>query len=94
MTVLSGRSVDYDPERSLATTPELVSFEEYLIEARQEMIVSYRPIAVTDHDFCIRVHHLSMRAYVEPLWGWNEPLQDNWRLNFQIIKKLVMKSPS
>jgi hypothetical protein len=46
------------------------------------MIVTYRPIAVTDHDFCIRVHHLSMREYVEPLWGGMSYCKINGRLNF------------
>lgn len=46
------------------------------------MIVTYRPVAITDHDFCVRVHHLSMRAYVEPLWGWNELQQDKLALEF------------
>jgi ribosomal protein S18 acetylase RimI-like enzyme len=40
------------------------------------MPLSYRPLAADDRDFCVRVHHLAMRHYVEPLWGWNEVLQD------------------
>jgi GNAT superfamily N-acetyltransferase len=63
------------------------------------MIVTYRPIAVIDHGFCIRVHHLSMRAYVEPLWGWNELLQDKLALEFLNHREanheiaLVMQTP-
>ena len=45
-------------------------------------MVIYRPIAPTDHEFCIRVHHLSMRPYVEPIWGWDEALQDKLALDF------------
>jgi ribosomal protein S18 acetylase RimI-like enzyme len=44
--------------------------------------VSYRPLAESDREFCIRVHHLSMRAYVEPLWGWDEILQNRLALDF------------
>jgi GNAT superfamily N-acetyltransferase len=40
------------------------------------MTVTYRPLTSGDHAFCVRVHHLAMRSYVEPLWGWNEALQD------------------
>lgn len=40
------------------------------------MTITYRPLAAGDHEFCVRLHHLAMRAYVEPLWGWNEALQD------------------
>ena len=36
------------------------------------MMITYRPLAVRDREFCVRVHHLSVRAYVEPIWGWNE----------------------
>jgi GNAT superfamily N-acetyltransferase len=63
------------------------------------MIVTYCPIAVIDHDFCIRVHHLSMRAYVEPLWDWNELLQDKLALEFLNHREanheiaLVMQTP-
>ena len=31
------------------------------------MMITYRPMAAGDREFCVRVHHLSMRAYVEPL---------------------------
>jgi GNAT superfamily N-acetyltransferase len=37
---------------------------------------------MADREFCVRVHHLSMRAYVEPLWGWNELEQDELALEF------------
>jgi ribosomal protein S18 acetylase RimI-like enzyme len=40
-----------------------------------KMTITYRPLTPADHEFCVRVHHLAMRAYVEPLWGWNEALQ-------------------
>jgi len=40
------------------------------------MPITYRPLAARDRDFCVRVHHLAMRRYVEPLWGWDEPQQD------------------
>lgn len=46
------------------------------------MIIAYRPLTVSDHEFCVRVHHLAMRVYVEPLWGWNEPQQDTLALEF------------
>lgn len=44
--------------------------------------VSYRPLAASDREFCIRVHHLSMRAYVESLWGWDEVVQDRLAADF------------
>jgi ribosomal protein S18 acetylase RimI-like enzyme len=40
------------------------------------MAISYRPFVAGDRDFCVRVHHLAMRRYVEPLWGWSEALQN------------------
>src|SRR5271155_5224493 len=40
------------------------------------MTITFRPVTAADHEFCFSVHHLSMRAYVEPLWGWDEALQD------------------
>jgi GNAT superfamily N-acetyltransferase len=46
------------------------------------MTIAYRPLAASDHEFCVRVHHLAMRAYVEPLWGWNDALQDSLALEF------------
>ena|SRR5215469_2419577 len=46
------------------------------------MVVTYRALTVADHEFCVRVHHLSMRDYVEPLWGWNELQQDSLALEF------------
>jgi ribosomal protein S18 acetylase RimI-like enzyme len=46
------------------------------------MMVTYRPLADSDLGFCVRVHHLSLRAYVEPLWGWNEAQQDMLALEF------------
>jgi ribosomal protein S18 acetylase RimI-like enzyme len=46
------------------------------------MIVTYRPLTAGDREFCVRVHHLSMRAYVEALWGWNEAQQDTLALEF------------
>jgi GNAT superfamily N-acetyltransferase len=46
------------------------------------MKVIYRPLVASDHTFCIHVHHISMRAYVEPLWGWDEALQDRLALEF------------
>jgi GNAT superfamily N-acetyltransferase len=44
------------------------------------MPITYRPLAASDRDFCVRVHHLAMRRYVEPLWGWDEPRQDRLAL--------------
>jgi GNAT superfamily N-acetyltransferase len=38
--------------------------------------ITYRSLAASDQEFCVRVHHLAMRAYVEPLWGWDEARQD------------------
>jgi hypothetical protein len=46
------------------------------------MTIVYRPLTADDHEFCVRVHHLAMRAYVEPLWGWNEEQQDRLSLEF------------
>jgi ribosomal protein S18 acetylase RimI-like enzyme len=46
------------------------------------MKITYRPLTVADHEFCVRVHHLSMRAYVEPIWGWNEVQQAELALEF------------
>jgi GNAT superfamily N-acetyltransferase len=46
------------------------------------MMIAYRPLADGDRDFCVRVHHLSMRAYVEPIWGWDEAQQDILALEF------------
>ena len=45
------------------------------------MAITYRPLAASDRDFCIRVHHLAMRTYVEPLWGWDEARQDRLALD-------------
>jgi GNAT superfamily N-acetyltransferase len=47
-----------------------------------EMNITYRPLTIADREFCVRVHHLSMRVYVEPLWGWNELQQDTLALEF------------
>ena len=44
------------------------------------MPMTYRPLAAGDRDFCVRVHHLAMRRYVEPPWGWDEPRQDRLAL--------------
>jgi len=44
------------------------------------MAITYRPLAASDRDFCVRVHHLAMRSYVEPLWGWDERRQDRLAL--------------
>jgi len=46
------------------------------------MALTYRPLATDDGDFCVVVHHLGMRAYVEPLWGWDEARQDRLALEF------------
>jgi ribosomal protein S18 acetylase RimI-like enzyme len=46
------------------------------------MALTYRPLATRDRDFCVLVHHLAMRAYVEPLWGWDETQQDRLALEF------------
>jgi len=46
------------------------------------MALTYRPLAARDQDFCVLVHHLAMRAYVEPLWGWDEAKQDRLALEF------------
>src|SRR6266571_6002914 len=37
-------------------------------------------LAANGWDFCVRVHHLAMRAYVGPLCGWNEAQQASTRL--------------
>ena len=39
-------------------------------------VITYRPLNAGDRDFCVRVHHLALRAYVEAICGWNEALQD------------------
>src|SRR5262245_28324775 len=44
--------------------------------------LTYRPLTADDSEFCVRVHHLAMREYVEPLWGWDEAAQDAWALDF------------
>ena len=44
------------------------------------MPITYRPLVANDRDFCVRVHHLAMRRYVEPLWGWDAPQQDRLAL--------------
>jgi GNAT superfamily N-acetyltransferase len=44
--------------------------------------ITYQPITERDKGFCILVHHLAMRDYVEPLWGWDEARQDLLALNF------------
>jgi RimJ/RimL family protein N-acetyltransferase len=46
------------------------------------MALTYRPVAAGDREFCVLVHHLAMRAYVEPLWGWDEAQQDRLALEF------------
>jgi ribosomal protein S18 acetylase RimI-like enzyme len=46
------------------------------------MSVTYRSLTASDHDFCVQVHHLAMRSYVEPLWGWDQALQDRLALDF------------
>jgi len=46
------------------------------------MALTYRPMVTDDRDFCVVVHHLAMRAYVEPLWGWDEARQDRLALEF------------
>ena len=46
------------------------------------MTITYRAVTAGDRAFCVRVHHLAMRAYVEPMWGWNEVLQDTLALEF------------
>jgi ribosomal protein S18 acetylase RimI-like enzyme len=46
------------------------------------MTLTYRPLTAEDRDFCVLVHHLAMRAYVEPLWGWDQALQDRLALEF------------
>ena len=46
------------------------------------MMIAYRPLADGDRDFCVRVHHFSMRAYVEPIWGWDGAQQDILALEF------------
>src|SRR5262245_54241129 len=50
--------------------------------SQDDMTITYRPLADGDCDFCVRVHHLAMREYVEPLWGWNEAQQDLLALDF------------
>jgi hypothetical protein len=45
-------------------------------------MITYRPLAAGDREVCVRVHHLSMRAYVDPLWGWNEAQQATMALEF------------
>jgi ribosomal protein S18 acetylase RimI-like enzyme len=52
------------------------------IECGSGMMITYRPLGAEDWEFCVRVHHLAIRAYVEALWGWNEALQDKLALEF------------
>lgn len=49
------------------------------------MVLSYRHLVPGDRDFCVRAHHLAMRAYVEALWGWDEAVQD--RLAWEALRK-------
>jgi GNAT superfamily N-acetyltransferase len=46
------------------------------------MRIICRPIVETHWSFCVRVHHLATRAYVELLWGWDEAKQDELALDF------------
>jgi GNAT superfamily N-acetyltransferase len=46
------------------------------------MPVTYRPLVPQDWAYCIKVHHLAMRAYVEAIWGWDENQQDEWAVEF------------
>jgi GNAT superfamily N-acetyltransferase len=45
-------------------------------------MITYRPLVASDKEFCVRVHHLAMRAYVEPLWGWAQAQQDILAVEF------------
>jgi len=58
------------------TRTSLASARRGWLNASERMTIAYRPLTTGDREFCIRVHHLSMRAYVEPLWGWDETKQD------------------
>lgn len=62
------------------------------------MALTYRPLATRDRDFCVLVHHLAMRAYVEPLWGWDEAQQDKLALEFldhrEAIHEVVLADSS
>jgi len=39
------------------------------------MDISLRPATLEDYDFLWRLHCTTMRAYVEPIWGWDEARQ-------------------
>lgn len=39
-------------------------------------MITYRSLVASDKEFCVRVHHLAMRACVERLWGWDQAQQD------------------
>jgi len=39
------------------------------------MDISLRPATLEDYDFLWRLHGTTMRAYVEPIWGWDEAWQ-------------------
>lgn len=45
-------------------------------------MITYRPLAASDKEFCVRVHQLAMRAYVEPLWGWDQAQQEMLAVEF------------
>ena len=49
-------------------------------------MISYRPLVASDFDFCVHVHHLAVRAYVEELWGWNQAQQDVFALEFMTYR--------
>jgi ribosomal protein S18 acetylase RimI-like enzyme len=46
------------------------------------MALIRRPIAGDDWSFCVRVHHVAMRTYVESLWGWDEAKQGELAIEF------------
>lgn len=41
-------------------------------------IYTLRPATDDDYDFLYDLHRLVLRAYIEPLWGWNEEWQEEY----------------
>lgn len=33
---------------------------------------------IADYEFLRNVHHVTLKEHIEKIWGWNEPLQDDF----------------
>ena len=38
-------------------------------------VIAFRPATAADTDFSFRLHRATMRAYVAPIWGWDDDAQ-------------------